>query len=527
MSLSLEIKNYRCFADENPLRIEIDRGFTAIVGPNNAGKSTVLRFFFEFRSLFALLSQPMGDMKSTLKGSQTAISFPPTVQDRTEVFHHGNDRAIEISLRVDGADRVEREAPVIDRVHVTVPRQSHGVTYKYFLGGEQLASSDFAITDGFLRQGDRTHADVQTLANASRLLEKTAYLGAFRNAINAGSSDDYFDMSVGQAFIRKWRDLKTGHEIKKNKLVHRITLDIQRLFSFTNLEINAAHNEMDLKLMADGESYKLSELGSGLGQFIMVLATAAMKSPSFVLVDEPELNLHPTLQVDFMTTLASYSGHGVIFATHNLGLARATAERIYSVVRDAKGCAEARHLESTSRLGELLGELSFSGYRELGFRKVLLVEGASDVRTVQQFLRKRRKDREILLLPLGGGQLVNKRSEVQLGEVTRITTDVFALIDSEKSEAQAGLSTDRAGFVEVCRDLGIKVHVTERRALENYLAEGAIRQVKGQMYRALGPYERRDVVSPIWAKSENWIIASHMSWSDVKETDLGRFLESL
>src|SRR5258706_16356700 len=46
------LKNYRCFEDTDPLTITIDRGFTALVGPNNSGKSSVLRFFFEFREFW-------------------------------------------------------------------------------------------------------------------------------------------------------------------------------------------------------------------------------------------------------------------------------------------------------------------------------------------------------------------------------------------------------------------------------------------------------------------------------------------
>jgi len=47
--VDLEIKNYRSFADENPLRLQLRPGFTALIGPNNSGKSSVLKFFYELR----------------------------------------------------------------------------------------------------------------------------------------------------------------------------------------------------------------------------------------------------------------------------------------------------------------------------------------------------------------------------------------------------------------------------------------------------------------------------------------------
>jgi AAA15 family ATPase/GTPase len=41
MDIDITIKNYRCFADSQPARIQLKNGFTALVGANNAGKSTL------------------------------------------------------------------------------------------------------------------------------------------------------------------------------------------------------------------------------------------------------------------------------------------------------------------------------------------------------------------------------------------------------------------------------------------------------------------------------------------------------
>ena len=71
-------------------------------------------------------------------------------------------------------------------------------------------------------------------------------------------------------------------------------------------------------------------------------------------------------------------------------------------------------METIPRLSEFLGELSFSGYKELGFDKILLVEGPTDVTTVQEFLRILQKDHMVVLLPLCGSSLINASAEPQL-----------------------------------------------------------------------------------------------------------------
>jgi predicted ATP-dependent endonuclease of OLD family len=213
----------------------------------------------------------------------------------------------------------------------------------------------------------------------------------------------------------------------------RLTEDIKRIFGFRQLEINATDSNQTLQLFVDEKSYFLPELGSGLTHFIMVLASAAFRNPSYILIDEPEMGLHPSLQLDFLTTLGSYATEGVIFSIHSLGLARSSSERIYSVQKTSAGTSQVKLLEKMSRLSEFSGELSFSGYQELGFDKILLVEGASEVKVFQQFLRKYRLDHKIVLMPLGGSQLINAQREAELQELQRITPKLFAIIDSEKA----------------------------------------------------------------------------------------------
>jgi hypothetical protein len=276
----------------------------------------------------------------------------------------------------------------------------------------------------------------------------------------------------------------------------------------------------------DGRVFRLDELGSGLSQFILVLGNVAAKNPAYILIDEPELNLHPILQVAFLTTLGSYAQNGVVFATHSIGLARA-AHSIYACRRIKQGESKMSLYERMPRLSEFLGELSFGGYRELGFDKVLLVEGLNDVTTLQQFLRLYGRDHSILVLHLGGAALINAGREAELAEIMRISADISALIDSELEAAEAELSPDRQAFVENCTKLRIKCKVLDRRAIENYFTDRAVKKIKGDKYRALAPFERLGQITPAWAKQENWRIAREMSLEELNGTDLGAFLASL
>src|SRR3978361_532233 len=97
----------------------------------------------------------------------------------------------------------------------------------------------------------------------------------------------------------------------------------------------------------------------------MALGNAATSRPTLILVDEPETNLHPALQVDFLLTLAQYATVGCVFSTHSVGLARSVANPIFTVRKGAQGPL-ARLFEATPSYSELLGELSFSSFKEMG-----------------------------------------------------------------------------------------------------------------------------------------------------------------
>lgn len=532
MEIDITIKNYRCFPDHIPVRIGIRPGFTALIGINNSGKSALLKFFYEIRDLFGHLSAVGSHLIAAINLTPHPFSWSG-VSDLEEPFNDSNDRGIEIAIEVlNGVSEMANPVkPLVDKIVLNIPRATNTYTCTIFSGNKQILPVSGLQISGeqeIVHGNGSPFADFRLIKKASALLRNTLYIPPFRNAVNVGQMINYYDINIGQAFIKEWSTSSTGKQKKLREATHRLTDDIRRLFGFNDLKIDASDDNTTLIISIEGRSYKLSDVGAGIAQFILVLASAARKMPDYILIDEPELNLHPALQLDFLTTLASYAPvGGIIYATHSFGLARTTANRIYSVQRIGKCESRLTPYESTPRLAELVGELSFSGFKELGFDKILLVEGSTELLTFQQFLRLYNKDHQTVLLPLGGSQLINSLCEQQLQELVRITGKIHAVIDSEQNNATTPLNKERAAFREICRRLGIQCHVLERRATENYLSDSAIKRVKGQKYRSLSEYERLSDVSPAWAKSENWLIAREMQRTELDETDLGRFLAQL
>ncbi|MFC2059697.1 ATP-dependent endonuclease [Chloroflexota bacterium] len=530
----LTVKNYRCFPDNKPVHISMRNGFTAFVGVNNSGKSSLLKMFYELRNLFALLSNPNNFLNALKNPNDQEFSPANTIQDINEICCNANSRDIYLEIKLNaGLNNKQNDGVLPEKIVLIIRRGRTGFTPQIFLPDNKYLDikkpniPSKVINNVHIKVED-TLVDLEAYLQIFKALSGTVYIGPFRNAVNIGSKENYYDMTIGQKFIELWRSHKSGNTIADIVAALRLTHDLQDIFRFKNLEINASTDNQTLHVIVDGKPYRLEELGSGLAQFIVILANIAIKKPSWILIDEPELNLHPSLQIAFLTTLASYATEGIIFSTHNIGLARASADCIYSFHTDEEGQNEVKDFETIPRLSEFLGELSYAGYKDIGSRKVLLVEGSSEVRTIQQFLRKYGKDHKIVLLSLGGNDLIKPSSSIELEEIKRITDgNISALIDSERKSSDDALCADRQAFFNNCKEAHINCRILERRAIENYFSDRAIKVIKGEKYQALNPYEKLGETSPSWGKQENWRIAREMNLEEINNTDLGKFLLSL
>ena len=324
LRFDVTIPNYRCFSSEGPVHFAMRPGLTSLVGPNNAGKSSLLRLFYELRGVIGHVKSA-GSSQGYRRGTHVGVAING-VGDPLEICHNMNDQDASVQIRLpvtadnvlSGMDlRMSRRTPGSWQIDFRI-----GPGHQLFegvsppspprVGAQAPVALDTSILDQFLAE-----------------FAKIFYLPATRVAIGEAQGDIY-DLKIGNAFIHMWDQWKTGPNRGQNAAAQRVTDDIGKLFGFRHLEISATPDKRDLHVAIDRRPYKLRELGAGLAQFVIVLASTAVQEPVWLLIDEPEISLHSSLQLDFLTTLASYATGGVVFATHSLGLARA-ADRVFSL----------------------------------------------------------------------------------------------------------------------------------------------------------------------------------------------------
>ncbi|MBI3430755.1 MAG: AAA family ATPase [Hydrogenophilales bacterium] len=532
------LRNYRCFNWDNPATLEFGNGFTALVGANNSGKSAALRSIYELRNIWPALRNALSPATGYRAGVQ-----PLGVADVAELANDHDAEKFEVLIQISDSHQPRSLSELVAfLISAEYDVRAQLLTVKYFqaidstgniqtfdrtllqtVAGTQPEATLLRYTDGRAVDFSKMFAFILDLHNSK-------YFPAFRNAINEGAGS-YYDIPVGTALVGSWDVWKAG-AVRAHKIaISRIEREIADLLGFRSLQINADQSGKTFDVIINDRPMKLYEVGAGVAQLIIVFAAALVHQPPYILIDEPELSLHPSLQLSFLSTLGSYVKKGLLFSTHSIGLARSTASRIFTVQRLQDGISSMSPLgEKTKNFTEWLGELSYSSRVELGCEGLILVEGPSEVLCFQEFLRKLRKDHRFVLMQLGGASLINGGIAPHLEEIKRLIDDpskIHIVIDSEKRSADEPLASDREAFLTVCKSLGVNAWATERRATENYFESNGIQKALGNGYQPLEPYQKlKDAIKP-WHKSNNWKIAKEMSLDDIRDTDLGRFFMEL
>ena len=223
MKAVIRISNYRCFPDHQPATIELTDGDTAFVGTNNSGKSTLMRFFYEFRDLF-LIGGSRQILKAVLEGKSQnfpRIDFSEHIEN---LFHNRNHKPITITLKVDWeayASQAGTARPVLSKVEIPkaleieIERSSSESTqWKARL----LNDNDEPIigkTADVHETLERIHIEGYTrpyffdhFRDALAKLVASQHVGPFRNVLSFGGSRTYFDQALGSEIILRLEQVK-------------------------------------------------------------------------------------------------------------------------------------------------------------------------------------------------------------------------------------------------------------------------------------------------------------------------------
>ena len=232
--------------------------------------------------------------------------------------------------------------------------------------------------------------------------------------------------------------------------------------------ISGTDTQVSLYAREGGYSVRLHDMGGGVEQLLMV-ATVLLTTGSegAIFLEEPESHLHAGAQRLLIERLYN-SGKQIFITTHSPVFVNSSRPHSVYRVRHNQGRTSVTHLEDATLLSEALEDVGSRNSDVLLSDAVLFVEGTGDRRALTAWSEKLNlaiEERNITVVAMGGGD--------EAARGTRLRREVLEGISRKAPVPHLFvLDRDERGAAEVAKlidSLGVRIHLLERREIENYL----------------------------------------------------------
>ena len=449
----------RHFKGLEAVTLENCGGINAIVGKNNSGKSSVLHAL---------------DMAGLALSVQNWNRFQPKLEIK-DLFTNVGD--FSMSLTFEDASTIALSAT-----------PDYGPQFHPQPTDEQRIKTVLVLPDvagGMLR---RRH---QTPHNIIQQVENRNY-----NEINA----------LEMLYAIKFYAQRSERGLAPKTYTDLIS-EIKRYFPDIE-EVESDRTDQDIATLTYSEYGRRLDIlysGTGLKHFLDVLLKTTVSGAEVVLLDEPELGLHPDLQrrfVEYLSRLANDKGIQFFLATHSQVLLNYADSITYYRITNTKG---ARTLVSVDKgaAATLLVDLGLRPGDVLNQDMCILVEGATDVIFFEHVVRvlyaAEFKAIGVAVLQYGGGAAEGIVSgAIDVSNIVPAQRYTFWIRDRD-AEPAANPSPNSTRFVNKLGAAGLTAYIWNKREIEYYFPESLVvaaqqgDAVKEQQARAIltGPQNEK------------------------------------
>lgn len=248
-------------------------------------------------------------------------------------------------------------------------------------------------------------------------------------------------------------------------------------------DVESGRTEQDIATLTYSEYRRRLDIlysGTGLKHFLDVLIKTTVSGASVVLLDEPELGLHPDLQrrfVEYLTQLAENKGTQFFLATHSQVLLNYADSITYFRITNKQGARDLVNVKGDA-VDTLLSDLGLRPSDVLNQDICLLVEGATDVIYFEHIIRVLYKEEfqktAVGVLQYGGSAADGIVSgAIHVANIVPAQKYTFWIRDRDAPPGDIP-NTNATRFSNALQHDGLECHIWNKREIEYYLPESLL-----------------------------------------------------
>ena len=500
--LNLKLTNFRKISALPEPTITFNQDINVLVGANNAGKTSILN---AIQRLFKTEEITPRDLNYLIKDGSLIIEGEVLLTSEQWKSYlnisWGNSPFIP-SLELDTLSKQISQTPV----SITLKKNYSYINRKQvtILSNAEL---DFENLSKMVNRFSTSENEIVAIQNTQSILANSNFYNVYKtplyldskgkildnekfiplNQIEEKTSDDYVNIR-GLLYALKKKEPQKFEDFKKRLL--EIFTEINDVDVFHDEALGQFELILHEKLRKNGTtenvSYDINNVGQGMQTLVLMLSTILLLKPSIVLMDEPEVHMHPSLIKEFVKYIQLLSvDTQFIITTHSLVLIQEVGlDKVFSLKNeiDQKGIIVSKVedknklLETVQQLGYEIDTLTYT----LKPSVFVFTEGPSDKDFILAFAEKAGLQTQINSFSISFIAMGGKGNRYKLANLINKLNEEF--IDAPLLMILDRDETTNTTIEEISTKFFSKnpkrLHYLSKRQIENYLIdEKAIKSI--------------------------------------------------
>lgn len=483
--LNLTLQNFRKISNIPEPTISFHSDINVLVGANNTGKTSILK---AVQKLFRTQEIEEKDLNYLIEDGHLIINGAVEFEKKeiqsflNLVKDEGNFKQEKLNLLKKNIHPyfLNRNAEFVGRKINSLDNKSQ---FSFF---EKVKLQFSTVLEQILQE------QLQN-ANYSNIYNTPLYLDSKGELINKEKFFPYQQLENqiknnnkqinirGMLFYLKEKEPEQFLDFKKRVL--EIFTELSDLDVILNTDVGEFELILKENMRTNGDiqevNYDINDVGQGMQSLVLILSTILLLKPKIVLMDEPEVHMHPSLIREFVQYIKKLSEDiQFIITTHSLVLMQEVGlEKIFVLKNDVqqKGIIieklddNQRFLETINALGYDIDALTYT----LKAKTFVFVEGSTDKNTLLSFAQKAGFTKQIndfntAFIPMGGKG--DRYKIVNLLEKLRqdfLKEAWLMVLDRDETNLEEIRNLQQKYFAENPE----RLHYLSKRQIENYLID--------------------------------------------------------